>query len=71
MGTEPSQMDSSGNVRYRVKARAEIDGVMHRFRGEWVDEDPTLLFMEQGNKVEVRINPTDPADYEVVMPEVE
>lgn len=68
MGTEPSQMDDRGDVRYRVKARAEIDGEIHRFRGEWVDDDPTLLFMERGNKVEVRIDPTDPSHYEVVMP---
>lgn len=71
MGTEPSQMDATGNVRYRVKARVEIDGVMHRFVGDWLDEDPTLLFMEQGNKVEVRIDPTDPSDYEVVMPSID
>ncbi|MDJ0498956.1 MAG: DUF3592 domain-containing protein [Acidimicrobiia bacterium] len=68
MGTEPSQMDARGNMRYRVKARAEIDGVMHRFRGPWQDEDPTLLFMELGNKVQVRIEPNDPSSYEVLMP---
>lgn len=68
MGTEPSQMDAAGNVRYRVKARAEIDGVFHRFRGEWVDEDPTLLFMERGNKVQVRVDPNDWSSYEVLMP---
>ena len=69
MGTEPSQMDVAGNVRYRVKARAEIDGVVHRFVGEWLDEDPTLLFMELGNKVQVRVDPTNPSTYEVLMPE--
>lgn len=68
MGTEPSQMDASGDVQYRVKARAEINGELHRFRGEWVDDDPTLLFMERGNKVEVRVDPDDPTKYEVVMP---
>jgi hypothetical protein len=68
MGTEPSQMDAQGNVQYRVKARAEIDGVMHRFRGPWQDEDPTLLFMERGNRVQVRIDPKDPSSYEVLMP---
>lgn len=71
MGTEPSQMDAKGEVRYRVKAKAEIDDVVHRFVGPWVDEDPTLLFMEQGNKVEVRIDPANPASYELVMPEAE
>lgn len=69
MGTEPSQMDAQGNVRYRVKARAEMDGVIHRFRGPWQDEDPTLLFMERGNKVPVRINSNDPSSYEVLMPD--
>ena len=71
MGTEPSQMDAQGNVRYRVKARAEIDGVIHRFRGPWQNEDPTLLFMERGNKVEVRFNPNDPASSEVLMPDAD
>ena len=71
MGTEPSQMDAAGNVRYRVKARTEIDGVIHRFRGDWVDEDPTLLFMERGNKVQVRVDRNDPSSYEVLMPTVE
>jgi hypothetical protein len=68
MGTEPSQMDAQGNVRYRVKARAEIDGAIHRFLGPWQDEDPTLLFMERSNKVQVRFNPNDPASYEVIVP---
>lgn len=68
MGTEPSQMDSSGDVQYRVKARAEIDGVLQRFVGPWVDEDPTLLFMERGNRVEVRVDPNDLSSYEVIMP---
>jgi hypothetical protein len=68
MGTEPSQMDAAGNVRYRVKARAEIDGVMHRFVGDWLDEDPTLLLMEQGNKVQVRVDPNDLDSYEVLTP---
>lgn len=71
MGTEPSQMDAKGNIRYRVKAKAEIDDVVHRYVGPWVDEDPTLLFMEQGNKVEVKIDSSNPASYEVVMPEAE
>jgi hypothetical protein len=71
MGTEPSQMDAAGDVRYRVKARAEIDGVVHRFRGDWVDEDPTLLFMERGNKVQVRVDRNDPSSYEVLMPEAD
>ncbi|MDJ0954921.1 MAG: DUF3592 domain-containing protein [Acidimicrobiia bacterium] len=68
MGTEPSQMDAAGNVRYRVKARTEIDGKLHRFRSEWVDEDPTLYYMQHGNKVEVRIDPADPSSYEVTLP---
>jgi hypothetical protein len=68
MGAEPSPMDDRGNVRYRVKAKAEIDGTVRRFVGYWVDEDPTLLFMEQGNKVEVRVDPDNPGSYEVVMP---
>ena len=68
MGTEPSQMDAQGKVRYRVRARAEIDGVIHRFRGTWQDEDPTLLFMERGNRVQVRIDSNDPSSYEVLMP---
>jgi hypothetical protein len=71
MGTEPSQMDAEGKVRYRVKARAELDGEIHRFRSEWVDEDPTLYYMEHGNKVEVRIDPNDPSSYEVVLPPIE
>ena len=71
MGTEPSQMDDQGNVRYRVKARAEIDGVIHRFRGHWQNEDPTLLFMELGNKVQVRVDPNDPSSYQVLMPSEE
>jgi hypothetical protein len=69
MGTEPSQMDAAGKIRYRVKASAEIDDVVHRFVGEWVDDDPTLMFMDRGNKVEVRIDPDNPAIHEVVMPE--
>jgi hypothetical protein len=68
MGTEPSQMDAKGDVRYRVKARAEIDGELRRFVGEWVDEDPTLMFMARGNTVEVRIDPSSPTIYEVIMP---
>lgn len=68
MGTEPSQMDDQGVVRYRVKARAEIDGEIHRFRSEWMDEDPTLYYMQHGNKVEVRVNPGNLEDYEVILP---
>jgi len=68
MGTEPSPMDDQGRVRYRIKARAEIDGETHRFRGEWMDEDPTLYFMQHGNVVTVRIDPDDPTQYEVIIP---
>ncbi len=71
MGSEPSQMDAEGNVRYRVKARAEVDGVLHRFRSEWLDDDPTLYYMEHGNKVEVRVDPNDFTSYEVVLPPLE
>lgn len=71
MGTEPSQMDERGRVRYRVKARAEIEDEIHRFRSDWVDEDPTLQFMQLGNKVEVRIDPRDPSVYEVVLPQID
>ena len=69
MGTEPSQMDSKGDVRYRVKARAEINGELIRFRSEWMDDDPTLYYMQHGNKVEVRIEPGNPSRYEVVLPD--
>ena len=68
MGTEPSQMDDRGRVKYRVKARAELDGEIHRFRSDWMDEDPTLYYMQHGNTVEVRINFGNPADYEVFLP---
>jgi hypothetical protein len=71
MGTEPSEMDVAGKSQYRVKARAEINGEIRRFLGEWVDEDPTLMFMERGNTVEVRIDPENPAIYEVIMPATE
>ena len=68
MGTEPSPMDDQGRVRYRVKARAEIGDTMHRFVGEWMDEDPTLYFMRHGNTVEVWVDPEYPSSYEVVLP---
>lgn len=68
MGTEPSQMDDQGRVRYRVKARAEINDVIHRFVGDWMDEDPTLYYMERGNTVDVWVDPADPGSYEVALP---
>lgn len=68
MGTETSPMDDRGNVRYRIRARAEIDGVTHRFHSEWLDEDPTLDLMQLGNEVEVRFDPADPGTYEVIVP---
>jgi hypothetical protein len=68
MGTETSQMDDAGGVSYRVRARVEIDGAVHRFVGDWLEEDPTLLLMERGNKVWVRIDPSDPSSYEVLLP---
>lgn len=71
MGTEPSQMDADGNVRYRIKARAEIEGSLVRFRSGWLDTDPTLYYMEHGNQVEILIDPNDPTSYEVVLPPVE
>ena len=69
MGTEPSPMDDQGRVRYRVKARAEIGDTMHRFRSAWMDEDPTLYYMQHGNKVDVWMDPDDPGSYEVVLPD--
>ncbi len=69
MGTEPSQMDLEGKVRYRVKARTEIDGAIVRFRSEWMNEDPTLYYMQHGNKVEVHVDPDDPAVYAVILPD--
>jgi hypothetical protein len=68
MGAEPSPMDDQGRVRYRVKARAEIGDTMHRFVSEWMDEDPTLHYMQHGNTVEVWMDPEDPDSYEVVLP---
>lgn len=68
MGTEASPMDDQGRVRYRVRARAEIDGQIHRFESDWLDADPTLDLMQRGNQLEVRIDPGNPADYEVVVP---
>ena len=52
-------------------AQAEIDGVMRRFEGPWLDEDPTLDLMRAGNRIQVRIDPTDPAHYEVLGPTTE
>ena len=69
MGTEPSPMDDRGRVRYRVKARAEIGDTTHRFRSEWMDEDPTLYYMQHGNKVDVWIDPDNPGSYEVALPD--
>lgn len=68
MGAEPSPMDADGNVRYRITARAEIDGEVRRFTGPWLDEDPTLALMQQGNRVTVIVDPTDPARYRLVLP---
>jgi hypothetical protein len=71
MGPEPSPMDAAGNVRYRIRAQAEIDGVIRRFQGPWQDDDPTLDYMRSGNKVRVRIDPADPTRYEVLGPATE
>lgn len=68
MGAEPSPMDDRGRVRYRVKARAEIGDTQHRFVSDWMDEDPTLHYMQHGNTVEVWMDPEDPDSYEVVLP---
>jgi hypothetical protein len=68
MGTETSQMDDRGRVRYRIRARAEIGDEVRRFESEWLDDDPTLDLMQLGNRVEVRIEPGNPANYEVVVP---
>ena len=68
MGAEPSQMDDEGRVRYRVKAHAELGDTIHRFVSDWVDEDPTLYYMQHGNVVEVWIDPNDPGSYEVTLP---
>ena len=65
MGVEPSEMDEDGNVRYRVNARAEVDGMTHRFVSHWLDEDPTVRLMELGNKVKVTFDPANPSLYEV------
>lgn len=69
MGTEASPMDAGGKVRYRIRARAEINGATYRFHSEWLDGDPTLDLMQLGNQVEVRIDPGDPGVYEVVVPQ--
>ncbi|MDJ0663011.1 MAG: DUF3592 domain-containing protein [Acidimicrobiia bacterium] len=69
MGTEPSPMDDQGRVRYRVKARAEIDDTIRRFVSDWMDEDPTLYYMQHGNKVDVWVDPNDPNFYEVTLPQ--
>ena len=68
MGTEPSQMDDQGRVRYRVNARAEIGDTIHRFVSDWMDEDPTLYYMQHGNTVDIWMDPDDPSSYEVVLP---
>lgn len=69
MGAEASPMDNEGRVRYRVRAKAEIEGKMQRFESEWLDEDPTLGLMQRGNLLEVSINPDDPTNYDVIIPE--
>ena len=69
MGTEPSPMDDQGRVRYRVKARAEIGDTIHRFVSDWIDEDPTLHYMQHGNTVDVWVDPNDPDSYEVTLPQ--
>jgi hypothetical protein len=65
MGVEPSPLGPEGDVRYRITAKAEIDGVVHRFTSDWMDEDPTLRLMERGNRVGVVIDPADPTRYRV------
>lgn len=70
MGVEPSPLGADGTVRYRVKARAEIDGRIHRFTSGWLDRDPTLRLMEAGNKVGVVIDRTDRSRYEMELPDL-
>ena len=70
MGVEPSPLGADGTVRYRIKARAEIDGTMYRYRSEWMDDDPTLQLMQAGNKVTVRIDPFDPSRGEIETPDL-
>jgi hypothetical protein len=65
MGAEPSPLDDTGRVRYRIRAQAEVDGRMRRFLGEWLDEDPTLALMQGGNRVGVYLDPDDPEVYEI------
>ncbi|MGA9596517.1 MAG: DUF3592 domain-containing protein [Acidimicrobiia bacterium] len=69
MGVEASPMDEEGRVRYRVRARTEVDGEYRRYESNWLDEDPTLGLMKHGNQVEVRVDPDNPTDYEVIIPE--
>ncbi|HSF86122.1 MAG TPA: DUF3592 domain-containing protein [Acidimicrobiia bacterium] len=68
MGVEPSPMDADGTIRYRIRARGEVDGESRRFLSGWLDEDPTLLLMQAGNRVEVLFDPADPGRYRVVLP---
>jgi hypothetical protein len=65
MGAEPSPLDDTGRVRYRIRAQAEVDGRIRRFLGEWLDEDPTLALMKAGNRVGVYLDPDDPEWYEI------
>jgi hypothetical protein len=68
MGTEASPMDEKGLIRYRARARAEIGDTTYRFLSDWLDEDPTLELMQRENLVEVRFDPGDPTNYEVIIP---
>ena len=68
MGVEVSPMDDAGKMRFRVRAKAEIDDEMRRFHSEWLDEDPTLRLMDAGNRVTVLIDPANPQWSEVVLP---
>ena len=67
MGVEPSEVDEEGRIRYRVTARAQIDGITHRFVSHWLDEDPTVEMMKRGNTVRVRFDPANPALYDVLV----
>jgi hypothetical protein len=71
MGVEVSPMDAKGDVRYRVRAQAELDDEIVRFVGPWLDDDPTLDYMRIGNRVRIRIDPADPSRYDVLGPAAE
>jgi len=68
MGAEVSPMDPAGRVQHRARAQAEIGDKIWRFEGPWLERDPTVEYMNAGNRVKVRIDPNDPTRYEVLGP---